>query len=409
MIEIFCRLLLVFLLAFMIGKIASALKMPSVLGFLIAGMIFGPHAINILNQDILDAPLYQNIISLLECCMGMMLGSEMIWQKMKTYGSKIFIITVFQSLMTFFVVLAAFALVFYIVDIPVFLSLIFGGIALATAPAPAFSIIKEYKTDGPVTRTLIPLAVIDDIIAICVFLFVMTMVLHHTSGGSLPGYIVLAVITIPAIIGIFIGYVFSKMVTRIKSELWSYRLIILGTVITYAITLFVNEYIMPYPILNYMMSGMFYSATFANMLPENTLNQIMHFCSPLISLCFTLIILNLGAPLDYHLIFHAGIYTVIYILFRAIGKISGARLGATISHAEMTVKKYLGFTLLPHSGVSLVLTGIAISALTGDFYQYGNIIRGTIAAAAVINEIIAVFIARKGFELADEIGKSTSI
>ncbi len=75
----------------------------------------------------------------------------------------------------------------------------------------------------------------------------------------------------------------------------------------------------------------------------------------------------------------------------------------------MTVKKYLGFTLLPHSGVSLVLTGIAISALTGDFYQYGNIIRGTIAAAAVINEIIAVFIARKGFELADEIGKSTSI
>ena len=33
MIEIFCRLLLVFLLAFMIGKIASALKMPSVLGF----------------------------------------------------------------------------------------------------------------------------------------------------------------------------------------------------------------------------------------------------------------------------------------------------------------------------------------------------------------------------------------
>ena len=49
MIEIFCRLLLVFLLAFMIGKIASALKMPSVLGFLIAGMIFGPHSINILN------------------------------------------------------------------------------------------------------------------------------------------------------------------------------------------------------------------------------------------------------------------------------------------------------------------------------------------------------------------------
>ena len=137
MIEIFCRLLLVFLLAFMIGKIASALKMPSVLGFLIAGMIFGPHAINILNQNILDAPLYQNIISLLECCMGMMLGSEMIWQKMKTYGSKIFIITVFQSLMTFFVVSAAFALVFYIVDIPVF-KFNFWRYRPSYSPSPSF-------------------------------------------------------------------------------------------------------------------------------------------------------------------------------------------------------------------------------------------------------------------------------
>lgn len=57
------------------------------------------------------------------------------------------------------------------------------------------------------------------------------------------------------------------------------------------------------------------------------------------------------------------------------------------------VRKYLGFTLLPHSGVSLVLTGIAISSLTGCYAQYGNIVRGTIAAAAVINEVIAVFLA----------------
>lgn len=406
MIEIICRLLLVFLLAYIIGKVASVLKMPAVLGFLIAGMIFGPHAINILSQNILDAPLYHHTVSLLECCMGMMLGSEMIWQKMKTYGSKIFIITVCQSLMTFLTVSAAFAFIFYMMHIPVFLSLIFGGIALATAPAPAFSIIKEYKTDGPVTRTLIPLAVIDDIIAICVFIFVMTIVLHHTSGGSIPGYIVLAVITIPAIFGLIIGYTFSKIVRHIKSQKISFGIIMFGTILTYAATLYTNEHIMPYPILNYMMSGMFYSATFANMLPEDKLNQIMHFCSPLITLCFTLIILNLGAPLDYHLIFHAGIYTAIYIVFRAIGKISGARLGATISHAEITVKKYLGFTLLPHSGVSLVLTGIAISTLTGHYHQYGDIVRGTIAAAAVINEIIAVFIARKGFELAGEIDKA---
>lgn len=82
----------------------------------------------------------------------------------------------------------------------------------------------------------------------------------------------------------------------------------------------------------------------------------------------------------------------------------GAALGAWLSHAAPTVKKYLGMVILPHSGVSLVFTGMAVSALTGEYGRYGDIVRGTIAAAAIINEIIAVFAARRGFQLAGEIG-----
>ena len=38
-----------------------------------------------------------------------------------------------------------------------------------------------------------------------------------------------------------------------------------------------------------------------------------------------------------------------------------ARLGVTLIMCPDTVIKYLGFTLLPHSWVSLVFTGIAVS------------------------------------------------
>ena len=86
--------------------------------------------------------------------MGLMLGSEMVWRKMRSYGKQIVVITLAQSLMTFVVVSAAFSAIFYWMDLPVFLGLIFGGIALATAPAPALSIVTEYQTDGPVTKTL---------------------------------------------------------------------------------------------------------------------------------------------------------------------------------------------------------------------------------------------------------------
>ena len=119
-----------------------------------------------------------------------------------------------------------------------------------------------------------------------------------------------------------------------------------------------------------------------------------------------LLIINLGAPLDYHLILGAGLYTAIYIIARAIGKIGGSYVGAVISKAPNTVKKYLGLTLLPHSGVSLMFTGIAVSTF-GVQSEEALIIQGTIAAAAVINEIIAVFIAKQGFKLAGEIKESS--
>lgn len=406
MIDGIVRLVVVVLLAFGAGKVASMIKMPAVLGFLIAGMAMGPNALGLLNQKILDHSAYEVLVSFLECGMGLMLGSEMVWRKIRSYGKQIVVITLAQSLMTFFVVSLSFSAIFYFMNIPVFLGLIFGGIALATAPAPALSIVTEYKTDGPVTKTLIPLAVIDDVIAICVFLSVMGIVLQRTAGESIPGSLMFLVVIFPIMIGIAVGWPVSVWLRKVKSSRERAGTVFGGVIVTGIITLFVNTYLMPFPILNFMMSGMVYSAIFANRLDDTMLKDTMKYCTPVISACFTLIILNLGAPLDYHLILGAGIYTAVYIVFRAVGKIGGAALGAHLSHAAPTVRKYLGMTLLPHSGVSLVLTGIAISALTGEYSQYGDIVRGTIAAAAVINEVIAVFVARQGFKLAGEIGKA---
>ena len=101
----------------------------------------------------------------------------------------------------------------------------------------------------------------------------------------------------------------------------------------------------------------------------------------------------------------SGIFTVIYILSRAIGKIGGAALGARVTKCDKNVEKYLGLTLLPHSGVSLVFTGIAVSTLQGVDNEAAKIIQGTIVAAAIINEIIAVILAKVAFTKAGEINK----
>lgn len=402
------RLLAVAALGVCFGKLAAKLKMPAVLGFLIAGMVLGPNAANLLTQEMLDAPAYQRLISVLECGMGLMLGTEMVWRKMKTYGKQVLVITLTESLGTFIVVSAAFCGIFYVMEIPTFLGLIFGGIALATAPAPALSIVTEYHTEGPVTRTLIPLAVLDDVAAIAVFLSVMSVVLGQTAGGTVPASLVCLVVLLPVVIGSVVGIPTAAILRRSKNRKRNAAVAFLGVLFTAGLTMAANTYWMPVPVLNFMLSGMVYSAVFANRVSSQTLEDMMTICNPVIGGCFTLIILNLGAPLDYHLILGAGLFTAVYILARGAGKIGGAALGAWMSGAPDTVRNYLGLTLMPHSGVSLVLTGIAISALTGEYSQYGDIVRGTIAAAAVINEVIAVFLARKGFQLAGELGKADS-
>ena len=53
------RLLATIVLAFLAGKLISKLKLPSILGWLIAGMILGPHALSLIDNELLNAAWYQ--------------------------------------------------------------------------------------------------------------------------------------------------------------------------------------------------------------------------------------------------------------------------------------------------------------------------------------------------------------
>lgn len=155
--------------------------------------------------------------------------------------------------------------------------------------------------------------------------------------------------------------------------------------------------------LNYLLIGMAFSAFTVNAVPEEKTAKALKMYAPVLNFSLVCVIVNLGMLLDYRLIAGAGLFTLIYILSRAAGKIGGAFLGGKLTKAAPTVTKYLGFTLLPHSGVSLVFTGIAVSTLSGFDPSSASVVSGTVAAAAIINEIIAVVAAKLALKPAGEI------
>ena len=399
------RLAVAIAIAFLAGKLISKRKLPSILGWLIAGMCIGPHALILLNGSVLDSTWFDVSESVLECVFGLMIGTEMIWKEMKKAGPSILITTITESLGTFAVVSLVFGVIFAVTGVPVYLALLFGGIALATAPAPSLSVVNDLKTDGPMTRTLVPMAALDDLVGALVFFLIVALVSANLSAEGIPVAVVLLLVLLPIVIGIVTGFAAGKLLQRTKTPGGTLAVMLAMLLVSAGIGFAVNR-ALPTPVVNFMLIGMSFSTVFANMVPKEKLDGMMKVMNPVIGFAMLVVILNLAAPLDYHLIFGAGLYTAIYIAARAVGKYGGAYFGAAVTHAPETVRKYLGFTLLPHSGVSLVFTGIAVSVLQGPAPECAQIIQGTIAAAAVINEVIAVFMAKKGFAWAGELHKA---
>ena len=401
------RVFAVICIAIIVGKIVAKFKLPAILGWLITGIVFGPYLTEIVTLEITNALWYKIFVKVFECFAGVMIGREIIFKKIAGSGKQIIGITFFQSIGTFLFVSLVFAVAFLIADIPVYVAFIFGGIALATAPAPALSIVNEYRTKGPVTDTLIPLAAIDDVIGVVVFFNVISVISATKGSQSASVLSVVGMVILPFAIGIGTGGLTALLLRKLKDARVCFAVLIVGLCLSTAVGLLTDYYLYHSFSLNYLLIGMSFSATAANLLKEEKLEKILRLYRPLLNLSLIIVIVNLGLPLNYRLIAGAGVFTLVYILSRAGGKIGGAYVGGKITKAEKTVTKYLGLTLLPHSGVSLVFTGIAVETLTGIDPSLAAVVSGTIVAAAIINEIIAVIVAKYAFKWAGEIGAAS--
>lgn len=244
-------------------------------------------------------------------------------------------------------------------------------------------------------------------LAAAVFFPVLAVVSSHVSGGSLPVGLSLLATFLPVFLGAALGYVSGLVLRKVKTYKAAAWGAVLALAATGAVGILVESFLPEGLSFNFLLLGMASSAVMANMVDETRLNYVLQHTNPVIMLCLMTMILSLGADLDWRLIASAGFTTFLYIIFRGIGKWSGAYVGVKATHGSDKLAKCLGFTLLPHSGVSLVFTSLSVAAIGSADPAGAALLQGTIAAAAVINEIIAVMLARKGFQWAGEIGKAS--
>ena len=64
--------------ALICGKLSAKLKLPAILGWLVAGIVFGPYLAGVVTADITAAIWYKIVIKFFEAIAGVMIGRALI-------------------------------------------------------------------------------------------------------------------------------------------------------------------------------------------------------------------------------------------------------------------------------------------------------------------------------------------
>lgn len=387
-------LLILIAIGFVGGELIAKIKLPKVLGYLLVGMILGPFALGFVNETALDSTLMKMFLLVAVGFVGYMVGAGIHVDELKKSGKSTLIIGLLEAYVPFLLVTIA---VYLVLGWDLITALVVGSIALATAPAMALSISQEYKTKGPVTKTLLPIVALDDIFAIATFGVIIAFAGAYYSGEEIafiePFIKIFFSIGLGAVAG-FIGYYIFK---NMKKK----NILLVAAVIVLLITMIIAFLLHA----ELFMVGIAFGAVLINMFSKEEAIKFNDSTKKLSGAAMIVFMVLIGTTLDITSLLSmvAIVGAIVYIIARSAGKIGGAALGARIAKAPATVRKYLGFTLLPAAGITLTFVGIATQVLPEE---YAITLGVVIAAAALINEFIAVFAVKWAFGKSGEIGKA---
>ena len=395
----------------MLSRVTKKFNLPAVTAYLVAGIIIGPYCIGALGIKDLGFHTLEQVGGyklLSEVALGFIaftMGNEFRVDVLKRVGRQAIVIAVFQAFVaTFFVDAALFGLHLLIPDkLPLSAVLTLGAIATATAPAATLMVVKQYKAEGPVTKMLLPVVALDDMVGLMVFAvsFGISRAIetHHTDIISIvvdPIIEIVASLVLGAVIGVAFHYIEQFFHSRTKRMSISVMFVFLAVSLSQ-----LHFEIGPVTVgFSTLLVCMAMGTLFCNLcdFSEELMDRVDRWTGPLMVLFFVLS----GADLDFAVFADWAIIVtgVVYIIFRSLGKIIGANASASFTHCEPTIKKYLGITLLPQAGVSL---GMSLTAMTVLGGEAGQIIRSVSLFAVLIYELVGPLLTRIALQKAGEI------
>ncbi len=353
------------------GFVAHKLRVPRVVGYLVAGgvlklvlcWLFEIDPLGRSDSGLGDAALPLKAIT--DLGLGFILfsiGAVFEVRHLRSVGRKVLRIALGESGLTFTLVLVGTLGAGLIVSggtsivTVLAFALLLAFAAIATAPAATLSVLREYDAKGPATGTILSLTGLNNVLCIvafhlCFSLLAAAGVLGEVSLSSSGIWIDLLTTTLGSVVfGVVLGFGLSLLHAKLQPG-DTLLVLVAVLIVVGAGEGWLHEH--HYVSYNFMLTAICAGATFANVaIDPDRLEAPLRLMSRPILVGFFAIAgykLHLAGLADLQII------GVTYIVCRAAGKIIGSYVGIRWSGASADLDRFLGSALLCQAAVVIGL------------------------------------------------------
>lgn len=408
--SIFLSLSVALLAGLLLSRLAKKVQLPAVTAYLVAGVLIGPFVlgrigipgIGITGEQIEGFGLVSDL------ALGFIafsMGSEFRIAQLKKIGKQATVIGVFQALFTTVIVDAALIGLHLIIPdkFSIDAAIVLGAVATATAPAATLMVVKQYKAKGPVTDILLPVVALDDAVGLVVFAISFGIARSLGTGAVNVTSVILEPV-LEVVLSLLLGFVMGLFFTLCEKYFHSRSKRMAVSVTFVMITVAISS--MSFEIgsihigFSSLLACMMLGTVFCNIceVSEELMERADRWTTPVLILFFVIS----GAELELSVFADVMVILIgaVYIVSRSLGKYFGAGISARLSKCDPNVVKYLGITLLPQAGVAL---GMAIKAI--ELGPEGAIVRNITLFAVLVYEIVGPYLTKVALTKAGDINE----
>ncbi len=381
--------------ALLLGLVANELGLPSLTGYLIAGMIFGPQIFNFVSQK--DLKTLELINSIALSFIAISAGGELKLESLKRNAKPITVITVVQSIL---ILLGVFIAVYPFVRFGVyikglnpqsalFFALFLGVIAVAKSPASTIAIINEYKARGTFTDIVLGITMIKDVVVLLMFSIAFAFAENAITGVEISPKFFLSIfshILISGFMGIIFGFLMIVFFKFVAKEIGIF--IVLASFISYKFASIVG--------LENMFMCMVAGFVVQNFSKQGSvlIDAIEGSHLPVYVIFFSIA----GAGLDFSSLKSYWAAVLFFVIIRLFLIYGTTYLGAVISNTIESVKKYAWTGFITNAGLTLSM----VILIEKDFPDFGSLLKAIVISVIAVNQIIGPILFKIGIEKSGE-------